>query len=205
MCSYSFSCISMSCSCVWSGSLVHLSVDEEHQLWSSLISGSSFCQGETSSGPRTSAGILHRAPGRLPLGSKKVQGRGWGREQNAGQHPVCRCDTLGVGESDERPSQLSLPPPTTRWSPPRLWVLTVQFTSPAPAPFPWILPLDETLLFRPCLPQFLCQPLPPKAAHSCPPKLAPHQLLLPDCCPSFSPTPPATSKTHSLPPSPVFP
>lgn len=86
-----------------------------------------------------------------------------------------------------------------------LLVLTVQVTTPAPASFPWILPLDKTLLFRPCLPQFLCQPLPPKAAPSCPPKLAPHQLLLPDCCPSFSPTPPATSKTHSLPASPVFP
>lgn len=119
---------------------------------------------------------------------------------------MCRCDTLGVGESDECPLPAFLAPAHHQAVTSKtLLVLTVQVTTPAPASFPWILPLDKTLLFRPCLPQFHCQPLPPKAASSCPPQLAPHQLLLPDCCSSFSPTPPATSKTHSLPPSPVFP
>lgn len=118
--------------------MVDLSLDEEHWLWSSLESGSTFCQGETSSGPRTSALV------RLPLGSKGGPGR---RLEQGSEPRTASCMYVHVGVRPwelEKTDGCSLPaflvPPTL----PPPWeitsqtfsVLTVQFTTPDPASHP---------------------------------------------------------------------
>lgn len=174
--------------------MVYLSVDEGHQLWSSLESGSSFCQGETSSGPRMSApGSYPEHQVGVPLGNREGPGSGLGQEaEPRAASYVCRDWALDIWWP--LPAFL-VPSHHQEVTSQALLVLTVQFTTPAPASLPSVagetrlpraLSVDKTLLSRALLTS-VPLPIPQSSPHW--PFL--HHGCLPAGCYSLTAVPPS--------------